>query len=213
MKKLLSLLMALCMIVPMYADVQTSMEKKLLKAQQKEASNKQKEYKKGGWEIMGSRTMEVALLKHYSKLSELGEDGLEFSGISSATKSKNLGEQMALNAATLKYAQKAGSTVKGRVVSDMFADGSGDPDAEFEKFYAAYERLVEQKVKGVMTPSYSVVRQNSDGTYEIQSFFIVDETKAKSARQAAIEGAIKESELAAKYADTVKGFIDGKIED
>lgn len=213
MKKLFSILMALCLIVPMYADVQQSVNKALLKAQQKEQKQKIKEYKKGGWEIIGSRTMEVALLKHYSKLAELGDNGVEFHGISSATKSKNLGEQMALNNATIQYAQKAGSTVKGRVVSDMFGDGSGDGEGEFEKFYAAYERLVEQKVKNVMTPSYSIVRQNADGTYEIQSFFIVDENKAKSARQAAVEGAIKDSELASKYADTVKGFINDKIED
>lgn len=213
MKKLLSVLMALCMMVPMYADVHKSLDKALQKAQQKEMKIKMKEYKKGGWEILGSHSMEVALLKHYNKVLELGDNCVEFSGVSTATKSKNLGEQMALNAATIKYAQKAGSTVKGRVVSDMFADGSGDGDGEFEKFYAAYERLVEQKVKGVMTPSYSVIRKNSDGTYEVQSFFIVDEAKAKTARQAAIEGAIKESELAAKYADGVRGFINDKVED
>ena len=124
----------------------------------------------------------------------------------------NTAEQMAINNATIKYAQKAGSSVKGRVISDIFADGTGD-DSEFEKFYAAYERLVEQKVKNVLTPSYSVIKKRADGTYEIQSFFIVDETKARTARKVALENAITESQLAQKYADSVKDFANDRIEE
>lgn len=206
MKKLLAVLMALIMVVPVYADVQQSVNKALLKAKKKEAKAKMKEYKKGGWEIMGSRTMEVAILQHYSKMNELGDSGVEFSGISTKTNSKNLGEQMAINAATVKYAQKAGSTVKGRVVSDMQTGR-----VEFDKFYAAYERLVEQNVKDVLMPSYSIVKTNLDGTYEVQSFFIVDENRAQKARVAALEDAIKESELAGKYADMVRGFVHDKV--
>ena len=172
MKKIFTVLMMLMMLVPAYADdVQKSIDKALQKAQKKEMKQKMKDYKKDGYEILGSRTMEVALLKHYSKLNELGDDGAVFEGYAENVKSKNTAEQMAINNATIKYAQKAGSSVKGRVVSDIFADGTGD-DSEFEKFYAAYERLVEQKVKNVLTPSYSVIKKRADGTYEIQSFFI-----------------------------------------
>lgn len=171
-----------------------------------------KDYKKDGYEILGSRTMEVALLKHYSKLNELGDDGAVFEGYAENVKSKNTAEQMAINNATIKYAQKAGSSVKGRVVSDIFADGTGD-DSEFEKFYAAYERLVEQKVKNVLTPSYSVIKKRADGTYEIQSFFIVDETKARNARKAALENALTESQLAQKYADSVRDFVNDRVEE
>lgn len=209
MKKLFSILMALIMIVPVYADVQQSVNKALLKAQKKEAKKKEKQYKKTGWEIVGSRTMEVSLLRHYTKLNELGDNGVEFSGISTKTKSKNLGEQMALNAATVKYAQKAGSTVKGRVISNM----QHGEEMEFEKFYAAYERLVEQNVKEVLVPSYTIIKNYDDGSCEVQAFYIVDESKALNARKTALEGAIKESELAGKYADTVRGFINERIED
>ncbi|MDE6096322.1 MAG: hypothetical protein K2G52_09040 [Muribaculaceae bacterium] len=213
MKKIITSLMMLMMLLPAYADdVQKSLDKALQKAQKKEMKQKMKDYKKDGYEVMGSRTMEVALLKHYSKLNELGDDGAVFEGYSSGTKSKNSAEQMAINNATIKYAQKAGSTVKGRVVTDIFADGTGD-DSEFEKFYAAYERLVEQKVKNVLVPSYSVIRKNADGTYELQAFFIVDENKARAARKAALENALTESQLAQKYADSVRDFINDRVED
>lgn len=212
MKKIFTLLLAVLIFVPAYADLQKKLDKQLEKAQAKEMKEKKKSYEKGGWEIMGSRTMDVALLKHYSKLNELGEEGLVFDGTAQNTKSKNIAEQMALNNATIKYAQKAGSTVKGRVISDIMAEGTANEE-EFEKFYAAYERLVEQKVKNVLIPSYSVIRKMADGTYEIQSFFIVDETKARVARQAALENAIRESELAQQYASKVSDFINDRVEE
>lgn len=207
MKRLFTILMAICLLSPVYSQ---NYNKAIEKAQKKEVKEKMKEYKKKGYEIMGSRTMEVELNKHFLKLNELGEDGYVFEGISSRTKSKNLGQQMAINNATVKYAQMAGSTVKGRVVSDGFADAA-DASGEFDKFYAAYERLVEQKVKHTLIPSYSVIKTNDDGTYEILAYFIVDESKARVARQAALEAALKDSELAQQYADKVRDFVNDKV--
>lgn len=207
MKKILTIIMALCFLAPVYAQNYGKMTEK---AQKKEVKEKMKQYKKQGYDIMGSRTMEVALTRHYAKLSELGDNGFDIGGYSTKTKSKNVGEQMALNNATLNYAQKCGSTVKGRVVSDIFANGV-DSEGEFEKFYAAYERLVEQKVKHALVPSYSVIKTNPDGTYEIQSFFIVDESKARPARAAALEDAINESGLAGKYGDKIRDYANDRV--
>lgn len=209
MKKILTLLLAICFFTPVYAQ---NYDKMTEKAQKKEVKQKMKDYKKAGYTIMGSRTMEVALTRHYSKLNKLGDDGIVFDGISTRTKSKNIGEQMAINNATIKYAQKAGSTIKGRVVSDGFAN-STEAEGEFDKFYQAYERLVEQKVKNALVPSYSVIKDNGDGTYEIQAFFIVDESIARVARQAALEAAIKDTSLAQKYAEKVREFANDRIEE
>lgn len=208
MKKILTFLITLCFLIPAFGQNYNKMTEK---AQKKELKEKMKEYKKKGYEIMGSRTMEVALAKHYAKLNELGDNASVFEGISTRTKSKNLGEQMALNNATISYAQKAGSTIKGRVVSDNFADGTSG-EGEFEKFYAAYERLIEQKVKHVLEPSYSVIKDNGDGTYEVQSFFIVNESKARLAREQALEAALKESELAGKYSDQIRSYVNDTVE-
>lgn len=209
MKKISALLLTLCFLVPAMAQ---NYDKALSKAQAKEVKQKMKEYQKAGYSIMGSRTMEVALNKHYSKLNKLGDDGLVFDGISTASKSKNIGEQMAINNATIKYANKAGSTLKGRIVSDGQIDVA-DPSGEFDKFYQAYERLVEQKVKNALIPSYSIIKSNPDGTYEIQSFFIVDESIARVGRQAALEAALEDTTLAQKYAEKIRGFVNGKVED
>ena len=206
MKKVLILMMALLMIAPVYAE-----NKALEKARKNELKQKTKEYKKGKWEIMGSHTMDYALAKHYDRLNQLGDDGHEVEGISTATKSKNTGKQIAINNAAITYAQEAGSTLKGRVIADMNANGA-DPSGEFDNFYAAYERLVEKEIKGELEPSYSIIRQNPDGTYEIHAYFIVAESQAAKARQRALEQALKDSEAAQKYADKISSFVNESFE-
>lgn len=197
------LLMALCLLT-INADAQN---KTLEKARKKEYKTKIKEYKKENWKLFGSsRSLDVALLTHYDKLNSLGEDGHEVVGIASKFKSKNVGKQMAINNACLTYAQQAGSQVKGRIVSDMAGDGI-DADAEFDNFYAAYERLVEKEIKGEMKESYSIIRDNGDGTSEMQIYFIVSESAASKARIRAMEEAAKESAAAQKYAQKVADFV------
>ena len=203
MKKLIMFLMAICLIAP-HMDAQN---KTLEKARKKEYKAKMKEYQKENWKLFGSsRSLDVALLTHYDKLNNLGEDGHEIVGVASKFKSKNVGKQMAINNACLTYAQQAGSQVKGRIVSDMAGDGI-DADAEFDNFYAAYERLVEKEIKGEMKESYSIIRENGDGTFEMQVYFIVSESAASEARIRAMEAAAKESAVAQKYAQKVADFV------
>lgn len=205
MKKLLTFLFALLLMAPM-AEVHAQ-NKALEKALKKEFKEKKKEFKKGGWKIYGtSRSEDVVLLKHFDKLMELDEDGVEIVGIASNFKSKNVGVQMAYNNAVVTYAQRAGGQVKGRVASDISGDGT-DAEGEFEHFYAAYEREVEKEIKGELELSFSVIRDKGDGTFELQSFFIASESAATKARIRAYENAMKESQAAQKYAGKISEFI------
>lgn len=203
MKRIIICLMALAMLAPVYADY----SKDLKKAYNKQLKAKTKEIKKAKWEILGSNTVDVALAKHYDKLINLGEDGHEVEGISTSSKSKNIGKQMAINSACITYAQEAGSTLQGRVVSDLFGNGV-DSQGEFENFYAAYERLVEQEIRGEMEPSYTICRQNPDGTYEVRTYFIVNQSNAALARKRALNEALKNSEAAQKVGDKISSFVE-----
>lgn len=209
MKKIIMLILAVILMVPAVE----AENKQLQKALKKEYKSKMKEYKKGKWELFGSsRTLEVALLQHYDQLNSLGEDTREVVGIASRFKSKNVGHQQAINNACITYAQQAGSHLKGRVVSDIAANGD-DTSAEFDHFYAAYERLVEKEIKGEMTESYSVIRclnskaNEKDREYEMQTFFVINESAATRARIRAMENALKESEAAQRYAQKVSDFV------
>lgn len=209
MKRIFAAIMALAILLcPTYADAAS---KQLEKARNKELKTKLKEYKKGKWEILGSHTLEFALAEHYDKLNRLGDDGQEFEGISTQTKSKNTGKQMAVNNAVVTYAQTAGSTLKGRVVSDLSASGVST-DAELENFYAAYERLVEKEIRNEMQPSYTIIRTNPDKTYEIRTYFIVSESAASKARVRALENAAKESAAAQSMAEKMSEFVQAGFE-
>lgn len=203
MRRIVLFLMAILLVAPT-VDAQNKL---LEKKRKQEYKTKMKEYKKENWKLFGSsRSLDVALLTHYDKLNNMGEDGHEVLGIASRFKSKNVGKQMAINNACLTYAQQAGSHVKGRMVSDMAGDGV-DADGEFDHFYAAYERLVEKEIKGEMSESYSIIHDNGDGTFEMQAYFIVSESAATKARIRALENAAKESAAAQVYAEKVADFV------
>lgn len=203
MKKTITILLMLAFIMPMAV----AQNKLLEKAQKKEYKAKIKEFKKEGWKLYGSsRTTEVALLTHYDKLCKLGDNGYEVMGEASSFKSKNVGKQMSINNACNIYARNAGSHVKGRMVSDLAGDAD-NTDAEFEHFYAAYETLVEKEIKGEMQESFSVIKDNKNGTFSMQTYFIINEDAAVKARIRAMENALKESQAAQKYAQKVSDFV------
>lgn len=203
MKKLLILALALILAAPvaMYADNDKTLRKEL----NKEFKKKVKQYKKEKWSVMGSRTLEVSLLKHYEKLNSIDEDAREVFGIA-RTKTKNNGYQSASNNAMTKYASDAGSYLKGRLVSDVFADGA-NPDSEFDHFFGAYERMLEKEIKGEMQESFSMIRDMPDGTYEVQVFYVVSENAAAKARMRALQSALEESKAAQQYADQLSKFV------
>lgn len=207
MKKLILFLMAICLTAPVHADMNKTLDKEL----QKEYKKKIKQYRKEKWNVMGSRTMEVSLLRHYGKLNDPDSDAREITGISRA-KTKNNGYQSATNNAVVTYAQQAGSTLKGRVMTDVFADGA-NTDAEFDHFFAAYERLVEKEIRNELEESFSMIKTLPDGSYEVQVFYVVSENAAAKARMRALENALKESEAAQKYADRLSSFVNEGFKD
>mgnify|MGYP003505634536 CR=1 FL=1 len=205
MKKFFVILMAALFVMPMTMDAQN---KQLEKARKKEFKTKMKELSKEDWKIFAStRSLDVALLEHYEKLNTMGDNAYELVGIAAKFKSKNVGKQQALNSACIAYAQHAKSYVQGRIVSDMAGDGVA-ADNEFDNFYAAYERLVSAEIKGELRESFSIIRDLGDGTFEMQTFFIVDQDAASKARIRAMENALKETEMAQKHATKVSEFVN-----
>lgn len=203
MKKFIILMLALVMAAPAsFAD----MNKTLDKALEKEYKQKKKQINKEKWSLMGSRTIDVALLKHYQRLNDNDMEAREIVGTAVA-KSKNNAYQMAANNAVVKYASDCGSTLKGRVMSDVFANGT-DSEGEFDHFFAAFERLVEKEIKGELEESLTLFRQNADGTYEVNTYYVLSENKASKARMRALENALKESEAASRYADKISEIVN-----
>jgi hypothetical protein len=116
----------------------------------------------------------------------------------------------AQNSAAARYATSAGQLVKGRVLSDE-ALNTGDLTAEFDKFYAAFEGKVQQEIKGELRPSFSVAKQNDDGTISVEAYYLVDEDAASRARIRAFEISKNESAAAQKYAQKISDFVNERV--
>lgn len=208
MKRLLIAFLALLLMIPATGYAQNKVLEKALK---KEYKKKMKEYEKDGWKLFGSsRSLDVALLKHYDKLNDLGDEAVEIMGTATGERD-NVVLQQAINNACNIYARQAGSNIRGRILSDLNA--GDDTNAEFDHFYAAYETAVEKEIKGELKQSYAIFQQNGNKK-TLQVFFVVDEASATKARIRALENAYRESEAAQKYAQKISEFVqDGfKVE-
>ena len=189
-----------------YAQLSKKQSKQLQKERNKEHKKKLKEYKAENWKLgASSRTIEVALLEHYAKLGE-SDQNVEFVGEVSQCQSINVCKQFALTNALNRYATLASGHVKGRIESIMRADAT-TPQVEMDKFIAAYENLVKGEVGGVLTESYSIVKNNG-ATNEYRTFFILNEEKAGAVRRRAMERSLIETKIAVREAEEIAKFVN-----
>ena len=208
MKKLVLMLMAVCMTFT-FAQAQ-ELTKAQAKTVNKEVKKKLKDYKKKGYEIFGSsRTLEAMLTKHLSTLEAKEGKVVEVVGFSQA-KSRNLAATAAQNSAANRYATTCSQQIKGRVLADMAADVANQ-EAEFDKFYAAFEGKVQQEIKGELRQSFAVAKQNADGTISVEAYYLVDDDAASRARINAFKNSQQESAIAQKYAQKLSDFINERV--
>lgn len=197
--------------ISQHASAQMSKKaiQKIQKTKDKEDSKlykkKMAEYKKEGWKLTGnSRTLEVALLEHYLKLNE--SDNKEFTGEVSQCKSINVCKQFALTNALSRYATLASGHVKGRIENLLRADANMS-EVEMDKFIAAYENQIKAEVGGILTESYSIIKDNG-ATKEYKTFFILNEEKANVARKKAMERSLRETKITLKEAEEISKFVN-----
>ena len=191
MKKILTLIITVLMVMPVFA-------------QGAQYRKKLREIKREGWELFGSsKTMKDALRDHYEALKQPGT--FEMVGTAGGVQSESIGQQVAWNNASINYVQQAGSFLRGRIDTDTHA-GGGDA-GEFSNFYAAYETLLQKEIRGELRPSYTLIRSRADGTYQVMAFFVVNEEAAVNARIRAAELAAKESEVAQQLADRIRKYV------
>jgi hypothetical protein len=207
MKKFVLMLMAAMMLTSANAQELT---KQQVKAVNKEVKKKLKDYKQRGYEIFGSsRTLETALTKHFTALEAKEGKIVEVTGFSQA-KSRNLAATAAQNSAANRYATTCSQQIKGRVLADMANDVSNQ-EAEFDKFYAAFEGKVQQEIKGELRQSFAVAKQNADGTISVEAYYLVDDDAASRARINAFKNSQQESAIAQKYAQKLSDFVNERV--
>ena len=187
-KTILIMLAALGLILAAPAAAQ---DKDIAKLYKKELKQRKAAIKKNKQELFGtSRGIDVALLNHFMALDSGGDDAMEIIGYAHA-KSKNLLATAAQNSVAQRYAAHASAQIKGMLKQTLEGDAE-DVDNEVDKISATYLTKVEAEIKGELKPSYSLIKQASDGAWDLEAYYIVNQTKATNARRNALNAALKE---------------------
>ncbi|MDR3151782.1 MAG: hypothetical protein LBT67_02930, partial [Holosporaceae bacterium] len=76
------------------------------------------------------------------------------------------------------------------------------------KVIGAYEKFVQADISGALVESYSIVKENGDGTKAFQTIFIVNEEEAASARTRAMEKSLRETKISIKEAEEISKFVN-----
>lgn len=203
MKKTIQFLLVIGMLMVCPVGNVNAQSKAMNKALQKEYKSRKKELEKGKWEIFGSsRSIDVTLLKHYEQLNE-NENLIVVPGIVDNFSLKSIGRERALMNAQTAYANKCKAVISGRAINEM-TSSTDDIEAEVEKFSAIYEKAVMKEMQNELTESYAIIRQTgkSDSgkpVYEMQIYFLVDNTAAKQVRLTAMQECLRESVALQKY--------------
>lgn len=186
MKKLISLIMAFCVLAPAAsAELTKALQKQIDKEAQKQAAD----LKKAQWEVFGtSRTLEGSVIGHLSKTMNPGEACTEVVGVVAKIKSKSTGKQQALQNAAAQFAAAQVANVKSASGGAVAADASA-----FARFSAAFASVLEREVASVLRESYSVIRPVSPGVYDMQTVCTVSLSDGNEATRRALAEVGKQS--------------------
>lgn len=200
MKKLILLLFAAMTFIPAVSAQQADSRRQ--RQLQKECQVMIKGLQKAGWEVLGSSlSLENAVQNHFNKLIE-SDDFMEVYGTASHAHSIDAGVRTATNNAATTYAQQQAADLKGRITNEGNAIG-----ADMDKFFMTYEELLSQGITGELKPSYQLMRKNTDETYEIEAYFIVNDKTASAVRVRAMESALPESASARSNAARITEYV------
>lgn len=162
---------------------------KIEKEAKKTAKKKAKELAKDGWKIEQSTTLEEAIAKHNASIKENGLT--EKLGTANGMKTRSICRKKIEVDVPKSYAQSQSIVLKGVLDGK---DRNVEEDTS-EDFINAFEGKYAMEVAGELVESFSIYRQNYNGTYDMQIFYLVDPEKAHAAKLRAAKYAMELEEL------------------
>lgn len=201
MKKLFLLILAGLFVFG--CSSQSTLEKKQQRAKSQSASKIVKQLTKEGWQVVGSKTLEEAVLDHKVAL-EKDPNNYEIIGMSDQASSMPSADIEAIHNACIVYASLAKKSVLKGAEQSNVGHLNGE---ELNNFSGAYERLISGTIEKELVKSFSIYKRTANGKIDYQSFFIVNEVKAAQVRVRAMEAAIEEAKLSEEFARTISGIV------
>ncbi len=183
--------------------------KEFKKRAEKESKNLAKKYKKAGWDVNGTASLETAIFNHLMKTADYGGPGKELLGNAQDIKSVSLGGKVARTDAATKYAESCGQSLEGRINA---MDNVLDEDQR-QQFIHGIESTLAQDLNGEMVLSFELYRKNKNGKYDVNVYYIVDEAAARKAQIRAIKAQAELTKVTRAVADEISQYVkDGAAE-
>lgn len=170
------------------------------RAARKEAAAAAKTLRREGFKPMELGDVRVRLEKYFLKVAA---GCAQVVGVADNCMSTNLAQVTALSNAATQYALLSGGEVRGRILSST-TSLTGE---QVDNIVSSFERLVEKNIRGELVPYVTAVRERR-GRITARVYCIVDMDSASRLRRQALEIALEEQSLAARYGSMVSDWID-----
>lgn len=178
------------------------------KEAKKEYSKRKKELTREGYQLAGSsRSLEMALIKHFDKLNA-DESNKEMVVTVENCPTEHLCQSKALTNAITLYATKTNNFVKGRINSAEGFDAATEVDkTAIDRFFGGFEILVKQNCSHIFSnSSFSVIKKTETG-YKYKVFYIYNEKDAEKLRTDAARAALEKVEMNIEWSDKIHEFV------
>lgn len=198
MKKLISLAMLIAMT---FAIVPAESYGQAAKADVKAAKSQAKKLEKQGWQTEGATSLENGLVKIAQK------EAAGFTlllGTSYGSQKSNVAKTKARNNAINEFAEYGKSIVKARINTKV-----DDIDSEeVDNLVSGYERMLVRELDNLIPLPSLILRRDNNGSVDYQCYYMINEQALRKAQKKAVEEAIEQSGLAAKYGDSISDFVN-----
>lgn len=174
------------------------------KAAKKDAKKQVKRQNKEKWVYNGSGDLERKVYNHLKKLVDYGGKCEELIGNAQNIRSVSLAGTSARMDAITTYAENSGLAIKARIEGM----DSKINEEQTERLIRAYEAKLAKELNGELRQSYEVYRQNKDGNYDVNVYYLIDEETAKKAKIRALKSEAEIQKLELEIADEISKFVN-----
>ncbi len=211
-QKLIALLGVVCIAfagvqayaVDEYGTMSAKEKKQAQKKAAKDAKKDAKENRKAGWVLNGSGSMEYAIEKHLLNTENYGGECEEKTGNAENCKTISLGKTKAFMDAVNSYAREQRMALKAQLTGDQ-SDIEGE---QADNILNKYQARVADEIKGVLKQSFMLTKKLSNGHYDIQIYYLINNKTSAHARKQALQDAIDKAELRQEWEDKISKSFD-----
>lgn len=211
-QKLIALVGAVCIAfagvqayaVDEYGTMSAKEKKQKQKDAAKDAKTDAKELKKAGWILNGSGSLEYTIQQHLLMTEKYGGPYAPKVGNAENVKTISFGKTRAFMDAAKDYARLQRMALKDQI-DGMAGEVNGE---QTDDMVDRFEARVAQEIKGVLKESYMLTRKLSNGHYDVQVYYLIDEKNSSWAKKQALQDALEQSDIMGDWADKISKSLD-----